>query len=275
MFRTSTCRGHSFPLGVSPAQSLGGLGSGGQAGECGTGGRRPSTVRPWWRRPSSPGSGGSVSTTGRCSSRRSCSWPQPVQGVRLVPFRRLVPHLGAVTTDAPPRSVAAGGQPARIGRAVHALSRPTPWRTQCLTGAIGRLVDAAAPGTSRGPAPRRADGGRDYDRSRVDLVRRPLRGRWRRSGALHAPRCLRALRLMESSIWTGGPRSRTGRAGRPFGLPLGASERPRLPHLLPVRGSRRRRPRITHSPAGLRYMASRVGCHDRFGKQRRPSREGL
>jgi hypothetical protein len=57
-------------------------------------------------------------------------------GMRLVPFRRLAPYLGVVTTDAPPAGGAGGGQPTRVGRAVQAVSRRVPWRTQCLTEAM-------------------------------------------------------------------------------------------------------------------------------------------
>ena len=56
--------------------------------------------------------------------------------LRLVPFRRLTPRLGAITTDAPPPGGAGGGRPARIGRAIQAVSRRVPWRTQCLTEAM-------------------------------------------------------------------------------------------------------------------------------------------
>lgn len=56
--------------------------------------------------------------------------------VRLVPFRRLAPHIGAITTDAPPAHGPGRGQPARIGRAVQAVSRRVPWHTKCLTEAM-------------------------------------------------------------------------------------------------------------------------------------------
>lgn len=56
--------------------------------------------------------------------------------LRLVPFRRLVPHLGVVTSDASPPGGAAGGLPARIGRAVQVVARRVPWHTQCLTEAM-------------------------------------------------------------------------------------------------------------------------------------------
>jgi hypothetical protein len=57
-------------------------------------------------------------------------------GLRLVPFRRLAPHLGAITTDARPTAGAGGGQPGRIGHAVQAVSGRVPWQARCLAQAV-------------------------------------------------------------------------------------------------------------------------------------------
>jgi hypothetical protein len=54
----------------------------------------------------------------------------------VVPFRRLAPWLGDVTTAAPPGGGTGGGEPGRIGQAVGAVSRAVPWQTRCLTQAI-------------------------------------------------------------------------------------------------------------------------------------------
>ena len=56
--------------------------------------------------------------------------------VLFVPFKRLAPHLGEAMTETSTEELPAEGWPDRIGWAVRAASKATPWKTPCLAEAI-------------------------------------------------------------------------------------------------------------------------------------------
>jgi hypothetical protein len=56
--------------------------------------------------------------------------------VLVVPFRHLAPHLGESMAETPTRALATRERANRVGWAVRAASRATPWKTPCLAEAI-------------------------------------------------------------------------------------------------------------------------------------------
>jgi hypothetical protein len=67
----------------------------------------------------------------------ACLWLAAARAALLVvPFRRLAPHLGEAMTETSANGPPPGSGAARIGWAVRAASRATPWKTPCLAEAM-------------------------------------------------------------------------------------------------------------------------------------------
>ena len=66
----------------------------------------------------------------------ACGWLALARvAVLVVPFRRLAPHLGTAATESD-RDEPLDEMARRVGWAVRAASRVTPWKTPCLAEAI-------------------------------------------------------------------------------------------------------------------------------------------